>query len=134
MTTRPLALAVALSSLLLVAAQDEKPMPMEAAPPPPTNLEPAPTDARLLGSCTVDARSCLEWEGVFAGVDLKARCQKTKGSWSDAACPTERRVGTCTQREISTDDRTLTRSYPPVKAADAKAACKKQPRAAFMPN
>jgi hypothetical protein len=134
MTTRPLAFAVALTSLLLVAAQADKPMPKEAPPPPPVDLQPAPDDARLLGSCTVDAKSCLEWEGAFTGVDLKARCQKAKGTWSDGACPTENRVGTCTQRETSSDDRTMTRSFAPVKAADAKAACKKLPRAAFMPN
>jgi hypothetical protein len=134
MTNRPLTLAVALTSLLLVAAQAEKPMPKEAEPPPPSNVEPPPDDARLLGSCRIDAKSCLEWEGDFAGVDLKARCQKAKGSWSEGACPTEQRVGTCTQRETSSDDRAMTRSYAPVKAADAKAACKKLPRAAFLAN
>ena len=132
MTPRQLAFALGASSLLLTAADSPRPRPMEATPPPPSQLQPAPDQAKVVGSCTVSAMSCVEWEGSYAGVDLKGRCQKLKGKWGDGACPAERRVGACTQREIASDDRMVTMSYAPMKPADAKAACQKQARAVFM--
>jgi hypothetical protein len=132
MTMRPLVLALAASSLLLTAADRPRPKPMEAPPPAASQLEPAPDAVKLVRSCQVDSRSCVEWEGAFAGVDLKARCRKLKGTWSEGACPTGQRIGTCTQRETSSDDRSVTRSYAPMKPEDARAACQKQPRAVFM--
>lgn len=132
MTTRPLVFALAAASLLLTAADRPKPKPMEPPPPPPSQLEPAPEAAKLVRSCQVSATSCLEWEGTFTGVDLRARCQKLKGTWSEGACPAAQRIGACTQREPSSDDRTVTRAYAPARPEDAKAACRKLPRAVFM--
>jgi hypothetical protein len=132
MTLRPLVLALAASSLLLTAADRSKPKALEAPPPPPSQLEPPPDAVKLVRSCRLDATSCLEWEGAFTGVDLKQRCRKLKGTWGEGACPTAERIGTCTQRETSSDDRTVTRSYAPVKPEDARTACRKQPRAVFM--
>jgi hypothetical protein len=132
MKLRPLVFAFAASSFLLTGADRPKPKHMEPPPPPPSQLEPAAEAAKLVRSCQVSAKSCLEWEGTFAGVDLKARCKKLKGAWSEGGCPTDQRIGSCTQREPSSDDRTVTRSYSPVKLEEAKAACQKQPRAVFM--
>jgi hypothetical protein len=136
MTLRLLAVVLGASSLLLTGADAPEPKPMpapkEASPPPSSQLHPAPDDAKVVGRCTVSAKSCVEWEGSYAGVDLKGRCQKLKGTWGDGGCPTEKRIGSCTQREFSSDDRMVTLSYAPVKAAEAKAACQKQPRAVFM--
>jgi hypothetical protein len=132
MPRRPLVLALAASTLLLTAADRPRPPPMEAPPPRPTQLEPAPEEARPVRSCRVDARTCIDWEGDFPGVDLKARCKALKGTWGDGACPTEKQVGTCTVREMSSRDRSVTHAYPPVSAADARTACLKEPRASFM--
>lgn len=138
MTLRLLAVVLGASSLLLTGADAPRPkptpmpVPKEAAPPPSAQLQPAPDLAKVVGSCTVSARTCVEWEGNYAGVDLKGRCQKLKGNWGDGECPVEKRIARCTQREFSSDDRMVTRSYAPVKAAEAKAACQKQPRAVFM--
>jgi hypothetical protein len=133
MTLGILAVVLGASSLLLIGADaPQKPMPVEAPPPPSSQLQPAPDDAKVVGSCTVSAKSCVEWEGSYAGVDLKGRCKKLKGSWGEGSCPAEKRVGSCTQREFSSDDRTITRSYAPVKATEAKAACQKLPRGVFM--
>jgi hypothetical protein len=134
MTLRLLALALGASSLLLTGADTpQKPMPMPTeAPPPSSQLQPAPDDARVVGSCTVSARTCVEWEGSYTGVDLQGRCKKLKGSWGEGSCPAEKRIGSCTQREFSSDDRTITRSYAPVKTTEAKAACQKLPRGVFM--
>ncbi len=132
MTLRLLALALGTFSLLLTAADQPRPRALEAAPPPSAQLEPAPDLATVVGSCSLGPRSCVEWEGSYAGVDLKGRCKKLKGTWGDAACPAARRIGSCRQRELSSDDRMVTISYAPVKPADAKAACGKQPRAVFL--
>jgi hypothetical protein len=136
MTLRLLAFALGASSLLLTGADapasKPMPMPVEAPPPLSSQLQPAPDDAKVVGSCAVSAKSCVEWEGSHAGVDLQARCKKLKGSWSAGSCPAERRIASCTQREFSSDDRTITWAYAPVKAAEAKAACQKQPRGVFM--
>jgi hypothetical protein len=105
---------------------------MEASPPPSAQLEPAPDLAKLVASCSLGPKSCVEWEGSYAGVDLKGRCQKLKGTWGEAACPAAKRIGSCTQRELSSDDRMVTISYAPVKPADAKSACGKQARAVFL--
>jgi hypothetical protein len=123
MTLRIFAVVLGASSLLLTGAD---------APQPSAQLQPAPDDAKVVGSCTVSARTCVEWEGSYAGVDLKGRCKKLKGSWGDGGCPSEKPIGRCTQRELSSDDRMVTLSYAPAKAAEAKAACQKQPRAVFM--
>jgi len=132
MTFRPHLLALAAASLLLTAADHPRPPPLEAPAPAPAQLEPAPEEPRPVRSCRVDARTCIDWEGTFAGVDLPARCRKLKGAWSDAACPAAPQVATCAQREPSGDERTVIRSYPPASAADARAACQKLPRAVFM--
>ena len=57
MPLRPLVLALAASTLLLTAADRPRPPPMEAPQPKPTQLEPAPQEARPVRSCRVDART-----------------------------------------------------------------------------
>jgi hypothetical protein len=132
MPLRPQVLALAASTLLLAAADRPRPPPMEVQPPPASQLAPAPEEARPVRSCRVSAVKCIDWEGDYPGVDLKGRCKALRGTWSDGACPTEKQVGTCTVREFSSRDRSVTHAYPPQGADDARADCLKEPRASFM--
>jgi hypothetical protein len=132
--TRVAATVLAACAAALVAAdapRKAKPMRSEESKP----VEAVPAAAMTAdGSCTAaDKKTCTEYSGAFAGSDPRAACEKAGGAWSDGACPSEGRVGTCTQREVGTDARVIVRSYAPTSADDAKQECTKAPRAAFMP-
>jgi hypothetical protein len=130
---RYLAAALAVGAVVLLGAAGPKPPPISTAEPAPSGVAPPPSTVQIVGSCTVGKGTCVDYEGTFAGGAGPARCRKAKGTWSDDACPTERRVGTCRQRETGSDDRTLTRSYQPATEKGAKAACRKTPRGVFLP-
>lgn len=103
------------------------------AEPAPVSI-PVPEDPKgpTAGSCTYAADSCADFEGAFTGQDLRASCEKGKGTWSSSPCPGEGTVGTCTQRQDGSEDRILTRSYPPTTAEAARRACVRMPRGIFL--
>jgi hypothetical protein len=103
-----------------------------ADPAPSTLAVPEEPKVAILGSCTLATGDCSEYEGAFAGTDAPALCEKAKGNWSPSACPTEGSVGTCTQRQVGSEDRITTRSYPPATADAARKACVASPRGIFL--
>ncbi|HET9553472.1 MAG TPA: hypothetical protein VFP50_10935, partial [Anaeromyxobacteraceae bacterium] len=106
--------------------------PTSTAEPAPSGVAPPAETAAIVGSCRVPKDTCVDYEGTFAGGAGQAKCQKAKGTWSDAPCPAGGVVGTCRQRETGSDDRVLIRSYAPATEKSAKAACKKTPRGVFQ--
>jgi hypothetical protein len=132
MLRRPLAALAATCAVALLTAASPKPRPTAAVEPPPSGVAPPPETSTIVGSCRVAADTCVDYEGTFAGGAGPARCRTHKGTWSDAACPAEKVVGTCRQRETGSDDRVLVRSYPPATEKSAKAACKATPRGVFQ--
>jgi len=108
--------AVLLASIALAAAAGE-PAPLTAAP--------------LLGSCTVPgALSCTDFEKAV-GAGARDACIKYKLTWSEAACPTAKVVGTCVKKEGG--GRSFTRSYSPGTPDIAKKACTNTPGGTFVP-
>jgi hypothetical protein len=132
------AVAVLAATLFAAPVPGEIPASMKArrlAPPePPPAAVAVPEEAAppLLGSCRAADGACAAWEGAFAGMDPKALCEKAKGTWSTDACPVEGSVGACTQRQPGSQDRIVTRSYPPTKAEAARKACVGKPRGIFL--
>jgi hypothetical protein len=127
-----LALAALVATALLTAASP-KPAPTATQEPAPSGVAPPADDAVIVGSCKVSKEQCVDFEGTFPGGEAPARCKKLKGTWRDESCSADGRVGTCTVRDTGTDNRVLTRWYKPATEATARAACKKQPRAVYMP-
>jgi hypothetical protein len=90
----------------------------------------APKAGDLLGSCSVAAVSCTDFDKAV-GPEAKAACVKYGLTWSDGACPTAKVVGTCVKKEGKGFG--YTHSYPPGTAATAKQACTNTPGGAFVP-
>jgi hypothetical protein len=89
-----------------------------------------PSKGQHLGSCTVAGVSCVDFEkGV--GAAAREACLKYKLAWSDAACPTEKVVGTCVKREGA--GRSFTHSYPPGTVDTARKACAGTAGGVFIP-
>ncbi|MCM2333961.1 MAG: hypothetical protein NDI82_08420 [Anaeromyxobacteraceae bacterium] len=124
--------AVALAATTLLTAAAPKPRPMAPPEPAPAGLAPPAEEAVIAGSCRIGPEQCLDFEGAFTPAELQARCQGVKGTPVAAVCPAEGRVGSCTVRETGTDDRVLTRFYPPATEKKARAECKKQPRGVYL--
>lgn len=101
-------------------------------PPPAALAVPEEPKAAILGSCTLTNGDCAEYQGSFSGVDAPALCAKAKGTWSASACPAEGSVGACTQRQDGSEDRIVTRTYPPGTAEAARKACVNSPRGIFL--
>ncbi|MBK9516089.1 MAG: hypothetical protein IPO09_01825 [Anaeromyxobacter sp.] len=125
-------LAVLLAAPLAAAAAPRAPPARAAAEPAPAGVSPPADDAVLAGSCQVARDTCIDYEGAWPGGLARARCAQARGTWRAGACPSAGRLGTCTQRETGTDDRTLVRSFAPLTEKAARAACKKVPRAVFL--
>ncbi len=123
--------AAALAFTALLTAAAPKPRPMEAKPPPPANLTPPADEVVMAGACLVGKDQCVDYEG-FAAAEAQARCKKQKGTFQAEACRAEGRVGTCTVRETGTDNRVLTRWYPPATEKSARAECKKAARGVYL--
>lgn len=101
-------------------------------PPPAALAVPEEPKVQIVGSCTAGNGACSEYQGTFAGVDARALCEKASGTWSASACPTEGSVGTCTQRQDGSEDRIVTRTYPPKTVDAARKACVSSPRGIFL--
>jgi len=87
----------------------------------------------IAGSCTLAGNACSDYAGAFSGVDVQALCAKAKGTWQSSPCPTEGSVGSCTQRQVGSEDRVVTRTYAPGSADAAKKTCVNSPRGIFLP-
>lgn len=90
----------------------------------------APAKGQLLGSCSPAPVSCTDYEKTV-GTAARDACKKYKLTWSDGACPTEKRVGTCVTKEGG--GKAFTHSYPPGTAEVAKKACGNTPGGVFLP-
>jgi hypothetical protein len=104
-----------------------------ADPAPAAIAVPDEPKVTIIGSCALGGNACSDYEGAFAGVDVKALCAKAKGTWSSSACPAAGIIGNCTQREVGSEDRVITRTYAPGKVDAAKKACVNLPRGIFLP-
>jgi len=93
-------------------------------------LIPAPVGAgSIVGSCTIaNGISCSDYENL-PEKKPKEMCLKYGGKWSAAACPTAKRVGTCTQTQSGGKIRT--HSYPPSTVEVARKACANTPGGKF---
>jgi hypothetical protein len=116
----------------LVLATAPKPPPMSAAEPAPAFAAMPADTVQVVGSCRTGKASCVDFAGAFAGGAAEARCRQLKGTWSAQACPADGLVATCTQREVGSQDRTMTRAYKPTTAKAARAECKKTARGVFL--
>jgi acyl dehydratase len=129
MSLRALLLTLALGAPLAAAAAD-KPKPMEAAPPPSTQL--APAEVSTQGRCDVSKKLCIDYEGDFLDGAAAAACSKVGGTFTDGSCSADGRLGTCFRRTPGSSERTLFRYYPPGDAKALKAECTKQPGSAWL--
>lgn len=129
-----LVIASVLAPVLALAAPpaSAKARRLTPADPPPASI-PVPEEpkAPIVGSCTVGGNACSDYQGEFAGVDVRALCAKASGTWSASACRAGATVGTCTQRQDG-EDRIITRTYAPESADAARKACVNSPRGIFL--
>ena len=102
------------------------------ADPVPTSVAPPEEDKLPVAGSCVASGACTDYEGTFTGVDLQALCSKEKGTFKAGACPVEKTVATCQQRQIGSDDRIVIRSYAPMTVDAAKKACGNTPRGIFL--
>lgn len=125
-----MSLALAAAAALLLASTPKPPPQAKAEPAPAFAQKPADAVA-VAGGCRVSKVSCVDLAGTFGGAH-EARCKQLKGTWSTEPCPEAGLVATCTQREVGSQDRTLTRSYAPTTAKAARAECQKKARGVFL--
>jgi hypothetical protein len=125
------AASIALAVALLIPAGTSLAGPSKEEPAS-SGLSPPPEDTVIVGSCQLGKDVCIDYEGSYPNGEAQVRCKKVKGRWSDDSCTADGRVGTCTVRDVGSDNRVMTRYYKPATEKNARAECKKQPRAVFL--